>query len=387
MLRILALTFTIAMMASLSVQSGGFAQNASKVAAGACWQTNYVDSSVAGVVSDGRAVYVSRLGGRIHALSAATGEVVWTAELGGGPVSQPLPTKQGLVVVTSRSANDGTEGSGDLRMLSVLTGVTLWSAELAAVPAAALYSVGDKLIYMTGPGKVECFEAANGKKIWSADLKKEVGTSILLDEDRLLAGTSDGRLVLLSLADGRVLDQMSVGLAPTALANFPDGPVAVGDAAGRIFAVELNDSEVKWNLRNGGRVSAFATSGERAIATSFDNFVYALTSSGNIRWKRRLSGRLTGKPVVGETAVLVAAANEGTVYAIDSKNGKVLDRIKIYEEGSDSKISIGRVSGDRFVIANSDSVRSYGVGTCSVNGKKAAVIPAAFNQNLLAPRA
>jgi outer membrane protein assembly factor BamB len=187
---------------------------------------------------------------------------------------------------------------------------------------------------------------------------------------RLLIGTADGSLIEVSLAEGRIVRSRALGTAPTALFSFQEGPVVVGDASGRIFAIDPDGQEIRWDLRNGARISSVAASGEWAIAMSYDNFVYALSTGGNIRWKRRLSGRLTGTPAISDSAVVVPAANEGTVYVIDPANGKVLDRIRMYDEGVDGKISARTISGDRFVISDSDTVRIYAVGACGLNEKK-----------------
>lgn len=372
MFQILGLTLTIATVVGTAHSLRVPAQNApaAKGPTGGCWQKKYDDASVLDVSADDNLVYVSRAGGRIQALSAATGEVVWSAELGGVPVSPPVPTPTGPAVLTARPLTADQPGSGDLRLLSSQTGVTLWLLQLPASPTSSLYLAGKTLISLDGYGAIDAYEAASGRKVWSAALGKAMTASILVGQNRLVVGTSDGMLVLISAEDGRILGVRPLGMAATALSGFPDGPIVVGDAGGRIFAVEFGQRRVKWDLRNGARISSFAAPGDSVIATSFDNFVYALTSSGNIRWKRRLSGRLTGAPAVGDTVVVVPAANEGTAYAIEVKSGKLVDRLNMYGEGADSKMSVARISGDRFVLADSDTVRAYGVATCTVNEKK-----------------
>jgi outer membrane protein assembly factor BamB len=333
-----------------------------------CWVRNYNDGPIMDVVSDGDRIYVIRSAGRVQALNGSTGEIIWSAELGGEAAAQPVSTQWGLAVLTIRPDSGTKYGSGNLRLLSATSGVPIWSGQVSASAASTLMAAGDSLI-LIGTG-VESFRASTGKSEWTAAAERTVTASLLMKGGRLLIGTADGSLIEVSLAEGRIVRSRALGTAPTALFSFQEGPVVVGDASGRIFAIDPDGQEIRWDLRNGARISSVAASGEWAIAMSYDNFVYALSTGGNIRWKRRLSGRLTGTPAISDSAVVVPAANEGTVYVIDPANGKVLDRIRMYDEGVDGKISARTISGDRFVISDSDTVRIYAVGACGLNEKK-----------------
>jgi outer membrane protein assembly factor BamB len=70
------------------------------------------------------------------------------------------------------------------------------------------------------------------------------------------------------------------------------------------------------------------------LAVSHDNFVYKLSRGGNVKWKRRLPGRVADKPlVVGDIAV-VSIVGTGSVYVLDLRNGKILNRIETGDEVS-----------------------------------------------------
>ncbi|HEX6123745.1 MAG TPA: PQQ-binding-like beta-propeller repeat protein, partial [Pyrinomonadaceae bacterium] len=67
------------------------------------------------------------------------------------------------------------------------------------------------------------------------------------------------------------------------------------------------------------------------IAASDDNFIYKLARSGDVEWKRRLSGRTAGGLVLAGNAVIASVVGDGEVYVIDARSGKIRNRIEIGE--------------------------------------------------------
>lgn len=365
-LKVLILAFLL-LCGVASGQDRPESAGSSRSASPACWLKTFTDRQIFDVIADGSSIYVLRSGGFLQAV-ALNGDSLWSAELGGEPVGI-VTTKDGPVVLTSQVREDGSKGVEQLRLLSRQTGLTMWTVQIAQPPTSGLFGAGDLVVTVGVGGTIVGYRVGSGSVEWAKDLKGTPTAAGIQDKD-LYVATAGSRLVDISLTDGRMSAESRPSSSITTIYRFPDGLFVKGYDNGRIIGSETLEDESSWELRNGARVSSLVGAGGFVIATSFDNFVYALTDAGNIRWKRRLSGRLTGDPAVGNSVLLVPAANEGSAYALSIKNGKVIDRLKTYNEGEDGRLVVRSLGEDRFVVADSNTLRIYSPQGCGVKNKK-----------------
>lgn len=334
---------------------------------GVCWQKEFDDRSILDVTSDLSLIVVTRSGARVTAVDAEHGQSQWSTDLGGELVSNVLSTNNGIAVIT-RSAGRGADFAS-LRLLSRHTGIPLWFAELQ-LDHAWLFSAGEKIVVVDSSGRISSYSGANGKIEGTQRLAQEIVDVVPLNGERALLSTSSRKVVLVSLPDGSVVGTRDVEMKATSLIGFEDGAVLIGDSGGRISAVRFEEKRTQWVFRNGGGVSSFAKAPLGVVVTSFDNFVYLLMRDGDVRWKRRLTGRLATRAAIGSTVALVPAENEGTVFVLKLRNGKVTDQIRMYDEGTQNRLFVTSLGGDVFVIADADTIRSYSPGGCSADEKK-----------------
>jgi outer membrane protein assembly factor BamB len=79
---------------------------------------------------------------------------------------------------------------------------------------------------------------------------------------------------------------------------------------------------VSWKYKNGARIGAVRGTDRGILAASNDNFVYLLSGyNGDIRWKKRLSGRIASMTVNGEIGVMLAVGDP-TAVLLNLENGK-----------------------------------------------------------------
>lgn len=139
-------------------------------------------------------VLVSDDRGRLDALDARTGQVVWTADAG-APVLRSPEVADGIVVVPTTR--------GRLVALDAASGAIRWALDLAPSVRLATPSVADGLVVVGGTdGSVHALDAATGEARWTYEGTGGVSVRPLVSAGRVYIGTLDRRLVVLDAATG-----------------------------------------------------------------------------------------------------------------------------------------------------------------------------------------
>lgn len=154
---------------------------------------------------EGTDLYLTRLGGRVERVSAATGERVWAARVPAAfATGRPL-VADGSVVVTS--------ALGTVHRLDATTGEERWHAQLPgdrllamgpyrrsglAVPAGSAL-VGDAVVQGTGDGRVHRVDLATGSVSEVADLGGPITVPVLPVGPDVVVATAEGTLARIPL--------------------------------------------------------------------------------------------------------------------------------------------------------------------------------------------
>jgi putative pyrroloquinoline-quinone binding quinoprotein len=95
-----------------------------------------------------------------------------------------------------------------------------------------------------------------------------------------------------------------------------------------------DDRTVFWRLRNGARISSIVATSQGVLAASLDNFVYMVSGYyGDIRWKRRMPGRVSSIMADGDIAI-VQTVGEPNAAILNLENGKPAGELSIAEDDS-----------------------------------------------------
>ena len=102
----------------------------------------------------------------------------------------------------------------------------------------------------------------------------------------------------------------------------------MGDESGRLYRINGDTGREDWNFRGGGRFESLGIVGSNVLAASVDNFVYLISgSSGDVVWKRRLPGRIFGKPLILDELIFVAIIGDPNLFILEGSSGKITGRI------------------------------------------------------------
>lgn len=308
-----------------------------------CWDyPSTPDLSVIPAADDTR-VYFLNAGGKLEAADLASPTRAWSSELGGAVISNLLVTDSMLFVASSANQN---EGRAVLRSLSKHTGITNWSVSISNAPRVTIGLVNGTLVAIESRGMVTAFRQADGVTLWTRQLDAKISSEPQFGSNEIVLTTERKEVVLIAVNDGKASVVAKTQSFPTAVMPLSDKKLLVGDERGNVTFYS-NGGERSWKFRNGARISFLMPYDSEFLAVSSDNFIYKLSRSGNVEWKRRLSGRVTIRPVIiGDTAV-VSAIGDSSVYFVDLRNGKISNRV---ESGDDGFAGIAAVLGRSAVI-------------------------------------
>jgi outer membrane protein assembly factor BamB len=212
-----------------------------------------------------------------------------------------------------------------------------------------------------GDGSLSAIASATGKTVWQIDLRSLVVATPYFNESGIEIATNRNEVVNVSGTDGRVHVDWKSKYLPTAVLVDSNGRLVVGDERGNFVSVSSGGSRL-WGFRNGAQISSATLYGSEYLAASYDNFLYKLSRSGDVKWKRRLSGRVNDGPFVLADTAIVSIVGTGSVYVIDLKKGKISNRIEGGEEVSLRVVAATNASG--FAVAGPSGISYFSSARC-----------------------
>jgi outer membrane protein assembly factor BamB len=278
--------------------------------------------------------------GRVSALSADSGTLLWKVDTG-VLISAGPGAGEGLVLVAS--------SDGEVLALGLDDGAPVWraqvSSEVLAVPQIDLGVV----VVQTADGKVVALGARDGKQLWIYDRTVPVltlrGTSTpAVERGVVIAGFASGKVAALSTERGFVAWETNVAIPQgrTELERMVDidsDPVIAGSSVyvttfqGRLAVIDVQSGDPGWTRD----MSSFAGLGvdySQVYVTDEHSNVWALArDSGASVWKQeKLHNRgLTGPEPYND---YVAVGDfEGYLHLLSRYDGHIAARTRVDGKG------------------------------------------------------
>lgn len=238
--------------------------------------------------------------GRLHALTASTGALLWTTEIGGAVGRTPVATDDAIYVITDADVLAAFDRS---------TGEALWRFRREAPEGfyitehAGLLLLGQRIITGFTDGAVLCLDARDGSVLWTRDTIAELPAT---DDDDGLRFTDVDTTPLVA-ADGLYI------------ASF----------AGGLYRLDPRNGTVLWHRGEFTGVTGIVEApGGLLILSSGDLGVVGIDArSGDAQWTAPIErGAPTPAVVVGD--VVIVGESEGGLVALSAADGHELDRIE-----------------------------------------------------------
>jgi outer membrane protein assembly factor BamB len=313
-------------------------------------------------------VYVADNKGRIIAMNAHTGKVLWERETG-------LPFSGGPAV----SANQIVVGSsdGDLVALSKRDGAAIWNARLDSEVLSIPRIAGSTVLAHTLDDSVHALDLATGDRLWKYSYQAPVltlrGSSTpAIAGETAIVGISGGKLVKLELQTGLPLWETTVTPphGRSELERIADidadpiiveGIVYVATFNGDLAAVDLASGSVLWRRRLSAH-AGLTESGGVLYVTDSDDLVWAATpADGTGIWKQNglKYRRLTAPAVLGN---LVAVGDfEGYVHWLDRRDGRLVARTRVAKGPITGRLQVH--AGTLYVYGDDGTVAALSAGS------------------------
>jgi outer membrane protein assembly factor BamB len=295
-----------------------------------CWEYEAETSGRVIVAASEGSTYVGESDGRVRAMSTRTGSVVWSTELGGQVTALVAVPHLGVAVITSRSTENG--GSSTLRLLNSGSGLVQYSIPIDVGDGAYLFAVRSRLIAADPSGQISAYDSKSGEVQWQIKLPFKLSARPAVLEESLVVGTVDKKVIVITIGNGKLSSSFSTDRQVSSIAIRENGMIVVGDDRGNVTNFRDSTGSVWWRFKSGGRIGTIIGTSGGILVGSYDNFVYMLSRyNGDVKWKRRLEGRVVSAPAILDKYVLVASSTEISAQVLDTESGKPVDQLQFGE--------------------------------------------------------
>ncbi|MBK1717269.1 outer membrane protein assembly factor BamB [Thiocystis violacea] len=286
-------------------------------------------------------LYVADARGRLVALAADSGRVLWQRETSLAFSGGPDVLGDRLVLGTSQ---------GELVAFSTRDGQELWRAQLGSeVLSVPRLTADGKVMVHTLDDSLHGLEAATGKVLWRVAYPPPVltlrGSSTpTLAESGVVVGLSGGKLVKVDPNDGTAIWEVVVtrpsGRSELArIADIDADPVLIGDTLyvgsynGDLAAVDLASGEVRWRRELSAHAGIAADESGLFVTDSEDILWAANATDGAGRWKQEQLRyrRLTAPALIGNR--ILVGDLEGYLHLLDKSDGRLIGRARVAKSG------------------------------------------------------
>ncbi|MEM9975211.1 MAG: PQQ-binding-like beta-propeller repeat protein [Pseudomonadota bacterium] len=283
------------------------------------------DASGGGLAAAGGRIFATSGFGRLAALDAATGEVLWMQRLGASITTAPTVFGN-TVYAVSRDSRVWALNAETGRISWELPGAPSASSVLGAAAPAVTQRIA---VFPLPSGELVATLRQSGLRIWAAPIQggrdgkvysriNDITGDPVVSGGRIYAGNATGRTVALSANSGERLWTAREGAL---------GPVQV--AGGSVFLVSDQNELVRLDANTGTRIwgvdlPLFTATRERRLRDIYPHFgpvlaggqLYIASGDELLRAFNPETGALTATyPLRGGGAALPAVAN-GTLYVV-----------------------------------------------------------------------
>lgn len=312
----------------------------------------------------GGTVYAMDSGRRVSALTAASGNAVWSFDIrpegerdggfGGG-----IAYADGRIFVAT--------GWAQVIALDAASGKEIWRTGIGGPVRTAPTVSGGRVFAVTIDNQLEALSAEDGHKLWNYTAISESaglmgGASPAVEGDAVIAAFTSGELFALRVENGRILwqDNLASVRRVDAISDLADirgrpvidrGTVFAVSHSGRMVAIDLRSGNRVWEQEIGSLESPWVAGDFIYVLTTDSEVVCLQRSDGRIRWVRPLprfrdeAARedpifWTGPVLAGDRVVVIGSNREA--FAVSPYTGELLGTIQLPDAVFAAPVVAGR---------------------------------------------
>ena len=256
-------------------------------------------------------VYISSSDGKMYALDASTGHVLWTTPTGSYYLGSGPTVGNGKVYI----------GSFDhmLYAFDARTGAMLWSAPTGDRIGSSPTLVNGVIYIGSDDGKVYAFNASTGANLWTLPTGGSVRSSPAVFKGVVYVGSDDHLLYAIKAGTGATLWTARTGGMIRSSPAVVNGIVYVGSEDHKLYAVKADTGDILWTASTGDSVfSSPAVANNMVYVGSNDGKLYAFNAtSGALLWTASTGDSIFSSPTIAN-GVLYIGSNDHKLYAFNA---------------------------------------------------------------------
>lgn len=283
-----------------------------------------------------RTLFILRDDGVLQALDKRSGKIRWSKHVGALAASSPhldIPRERLYLTVLSHRRG----GPGRVMAVSAKSGNTIWSRELPARTESSPVESGGTIFFGTENGSVYALKATTGAVRWTYRARGAVKGALALKDGKLYFGDYSGKVYALRAATGKRVWEASTQGARFGFASgrfygnavVAYGRVFIGNVDSYVYSFSAETGQLAWRTKTNGYVYASPTVGAApgdkptVYAGSYDGTFYALDArSGGVRWKYYAGGKISGGSTLLGDTIWFADLGRRRSLALDARTGK-----------------------------------------------------------------
>lgn len=289
-----------------------------------CRQLTFENEGTYKLASDNdENIFLFKEDGFARAFNSKTGKEIWRFSFGGTLKSNPTISGQRVFALFSNVNN----AKSKLKAINKENGIVEWEFEIPIEVSSELLIHEGRIYLASAENQILSLEKNTGNIAWT---RKIPGTfrSLKIGSNGTIISLGDN-LTIISAENGDILQQIPSDATISAVL-FTERSIILGNAKGKITALDLASKKKNWDFTTGGKISSIIETSKGLLISSFDNFIYFFEQGGSgILWKERTLSRNVISPVPFRDFVLITnfGLNMSEIYSLS--NGRPLNRIVI----------------------------------------------------------
>jgi outer membrane protein assembly factor BamB len=216
------------------------------------WQMKIGDVETSPLLMNGL-LYITTYDGRLLCMDKSTGSVRWTFN---------VPKEQSRSrIIRSSPAGDGSKvvfgcDDGKVYALNAETGSLLWAASARASIVATPSISGGRVLVGSQDSTIYAVDLNSGTVVWKHSLGSRIYGSQAVSRSYAYVGTSAGTLFCLEAGTGKEVWSVRTGELLNTAPLVGDSTVYIGSADKKLYAFGAVTGEEQWSDTLEGRISA-----------------------------------------------------------------------------------------------------------------------------------
>ncbi len=282
-------------------------------------------------------LFLLKNNGAVYSIDKDSGEVYWKRKMGELAASSPA-FAEGTVYITVLERGK-TVKAGRVAAMRASDGKVLWDRRLPSRTESSPLVDGEHLFFGSEDGTVYCVRRSDGAVRWTYKAPGAVKGALALADGKLYFGDYAGRMHAIRRSDGRAVWTTGTRGARfgTAAGQFYSTPavaygrVYIGNTDGKVYSFSASTGRIAWTRSTGGYVYASPAVAQvpggkpTVYAGSYSGRFFALDArTGRPRWERGGFGRISGgATVVGDIVYFADYGNTDTI-GLAARTGRTM---------------------------------------------------------------